>query len=579
MHFLANFRENTRFRSDPDWRRFVTRWSCASLVLILITSYFSYGFFEWGEHYIVTEYVGLKLGKTPASELIWEYPAEIRAWFQPAIYYAAAKGLLAVGIKNPFVLAHAFRLISALWGWAAITLLMLAAGVLFPDNTRQRVAVILLALLWLIPYLAVRTTAEESSGAFLTIGLALLLLGSAKASNLVAGAAPSLPEIEPPSPRPERWHFPATTMFIAGISFGLAFEFRFQSAIAALGIIAWICCFSGDGWWLTSRKLGAMVVGGMGPLVVGTLLDRWGYGHWTCVPWNLFHVDFVQGMHSKWGVSPPWRYITETLFQPAAPMTWLWVVAMAVTWIRFPRHIITWTTLPFFIFHSMVGHKELRYLFPIVLPATLAFVLAYVPAPGKLLRPAFLQSIWDRRGTRIAKLIYGLNLFLLAVNCLTNKQPNLEVQRFIYDRYPNGCTLYIVGAHTKSPYECERIGAMYFYRPPNFAICRLGDYGTLQARLAANATDSLILDDRLSEDPEQRAVVPTADLLYRTYPTWVAKFNYLHWMERSKHYSLYAAEGSAIAAVPRVDAGSTELAGRPAADLTGARSVANGIRR
>jgi len=33
-------------------------------------------------------------------------------------------------------------------------------------------------------------------------------------------------------------------------------------------------------------------------------------------------------------------------------------------------------------------------------------------------------------------------------------------------------------------------------------------------------------------------------LLYRSYPSWVENFNYLHWMERSKHYSLYAVDES-----------------------------------
>jgi len=97
--------------------------------------------------------------------------------------------------------------------------------------------------------------------------------------------------------------------------------------------------------------------------------------------------------------------------------------AMLVTWVRYPRHILTWTTLPFFIFHSLVGHKELRYLFPIVLPAALAFILAYAPAPGEVARPAWLRAIWGRRNSRLAKLIYGLNLLFLAVNCVTNKQP------------------------------------------------------------------------------------------------------------------------------------------------------------
>ncbi len=44
-----------------------------SLVLIAIAAYFSYGFFQFDEHYQVVELVGLKLGKTPKTELPWEF--------------------------------------------------------------------------------------------------------------------------------------------------------------------------------------------------------------------------------------------------------------------------------------------------------------------------------------------------------------------------------------------------------------------------------------------------------------------------------------------------------------------------
>src|SRR5579871_2048617 len=145
---------------DASWRQFVRRWALVSLALILVASWFSYGFYQFDEYYQVTELVSFKLGKTPASELAWEYHQQIRPWLQPGFYYVVARGLMAVGIDNPFWLSFSFRLLSGLIGWGAIVSLMLSARALLTAERQRRVAVLLLALLWLIPYLAVRTSSE-----------------------------------------------------------------------------------------------------------------------------------------------------------------------------------------------------------------------------------------------------------------------------------------------------------------------------------------------------------------------------------------------------------------------------------
>ena len=142
---LENFRRNSGLSTDPDWRRFVVRWSLVSLVLIAIAAYFSYGFFQFDEHYQVVELVGLKLGKTPKTELPWEFRGRIRPWLQPSIYYVAAKAMIGLGVENPFLLATGFRAISGLCGWLAVTAPMLSAYVIFNDNLRRRLAVVVLA--------------------------------------------------------------------------------------------------------------------------------------------------------------------------------------------------------------------------------------------------------------------------------------------------------------------------------------------------------------------------------------------------------------------------------------------------
>ena len=81
------------------------------------------------------------------------------------------------------------------------------ANVFFRDTLQRRAAVIVLALMWLIPYLAVRTSCESLS------------------CDFIAGRHGS-PRASARRKRDEKRGFPLLTLAIAGFCFGLAFEFR-----------------------------------------------------------------------------------------------------------------------------------------------------------------------------------------------------------------------------------------------------------------------------------------------------------------------------------------------------------------
>ncbi len=527
MALWQTFRTNSGLADDPQWRRLVVRWSAVSLLLIGLAAYNSYGFYQFDEHYQVVEFAGLKLGKTPESELAWEYRAAIRPWLQPGLYYIAAKALIAIGVENPFTLATAFRAMSGLFGWLAVVSMMLSANVLFGAGRRRRLAVMLLAGLWLVPYLAVRTSGESLSGDFLAIGIAILLLGS------------TADESQPDDDRNRRRILPAAAL-LAGICFGLAFEFRFQIAFAVIGVMGWMVYRSADSLGRRAFNIVLLGLGVLAMVALGTVIDRWGYGRWTIVPWNYFHKDVVEGRPNLDGTDPVWAYLTKLVANPMAPLAILWIVAMFVTWRRYPRHIVTWTTLPFFVVHSLVPHKELRYLFPLTLIATFAFVLAFVPASESFPRPAWLQAIWRQRRSGWGKALEAVNLVGLIYGCFVAREPSLNFQRYLIDHYPQGCTMYVLGEQTRSPFE--NVGAtMFFYRPPNFTCRRLRSEDELAAIVRRGSGEFLVVRDRLAKWslPETATDVR---LVYSTYPAWVENYNVGNWLSNSKRFSLYAVE-------------------------------------
>jgi GPI mannosyltransferase 3 len=525
MALWQDVRRNSGLADDPNWRRFVFRWSLVSLLLIGLAAYNSYGFYQFDEHYQVIELVSYKLGKTPQNELAWEFRAQIRPWLQPAMYYAAAKALIGMGVENPFTLATAFRAISGMIGWLAVTSMMLTANVLFGAGRGRRLAVMLLALLWLIPYLAVRTSSESLSGDFFTFGVAALLLGS------------TVQEGQAATDRSRR-SFSPWVAIVAGLCFGLAFEFRFQIAFAVLGVLGWVIYSSAERGRKRVGTIALICSGGALMVLLGTCVDYWGYGRWTIVPWNYFHVDIVLGRPSLDSTAPAWWYFPIMNFNPLAPITLLWTSAMLVTWVRYPRHIAAWATLPFFVAHSLVPHKELRYLFPLTLLATFLFVVALLPGTGTRPRPVWMQAIWRRRRSWLAKSLVAFNLLGLGYACFVAREPSLNFQHFLYDHYPDGCKMYVLGKDTRSPFE--NVGAtMFFYRPPNFTCQRLRGDDELAMILRRGAGDFLVVRDRLANWSPTDASPADVRLIYRTYPEWVESCNFFNWLQNSKRFSLY----------------------------------------
>ena len=71
----------------------------------LVTAWFSNLFYFPDEHFQVLEFLGLKLGITPASAMAPEYPAHVRSWMQPFIYWLIATPLRTLGLTQ----LHALR--------------------------------------------------------------------------------------------------------------------------------------------------------------------------------------------------------------------------------------------------------------------------------------------------------------------------------------------------------------------------------------------------------------------------------------------------------------------------------------
>ncbi len=425
--------------SDDD-RRFFRWWTALSLLCLLLAAWRSAGYYHPDEQFQTLEFAGAKLGLTTPEQLPWEFAHRMRSWLQPALYVVAIGVLRRLG-SNPFLWATALRVLSALYAWSAIVLLSRCCALWLGDRASRRTAIRLACSFCLLPFVLVRTSGESLATSSFFLGLAL--------AELAGG-------------RRGRFSWP----FLTGVLFGLAFEFRFAVGLMVAGWFAWA-------GFVRRRPRRELLPAGLGVVAVvalTALVDRWGYGGWSLPPWNYL-IENLRGDRAaiRFGSLPVWGYLTLALRLPFGPATSLAAAATAVAWIRHRRQVLTWCGLPMLLVHSLIAHKELRFLFPLLPAAAVSFGLAIAPGRdrleplARLLRGA--STLWLRR------LLSGGNAVALTVLCLVPVAPWAALQRFVYEELPRESELLVLGPET--PYGPEGLVGR-FYIPAGTTLRVLG---------------------------------------------------------------------------------------------------------
>lgn len=445
--------------------------------MTVVTAWFSVTFYFPDEHFQILEFMGHKLGVTPASDLPWEYEARIRPWFQPLLYFLIASPLRALGLHDMFTLVFVLRLLTGLFSVAALAVFARAILDTIEGEAQKRAFARYLPFFGFLPYLFVRTSSETLSAAFFALGLAVALRG--KSVRLLA---------------------------LSGLLCGLAFEARYQSALLGLGLFAWLAVSAR----VRFPALLSFVGGGVIALVIGALADRWGYGAWVFPPWNYFHVNIVQGVAAaQFGREPVFAYLYLLPAQLFFAITLVLMAGMIAMWLRNPRHPLTWATLPFVLLHVLVAHKEARFLFPLAIVATAFPVLGFSPDLPRW-RDTFAR-IRRWKDSVVARVVAGISVAGMIYFAFYpfGVRPHMPMAQYLY-RHPPGA-VYSVG----EPFRFYPL-----FRPANFRSEALRDSAQLETLLKAGPV--LLMADKPVPPPIPSNVRIT--LLYSELP--LARFGY-----------------------------------------------------
>lgn len=372
--------------------------------VMAVTAWFSNTFYFPDEHYQVLEFMGHKLGITPASELPWEFAARIRPWFQPLVYFLIAKVLLAAGLKDMFDVVFVLRLVTGLFSLAALAAFARAILPTIQGDDEQRAFVRYLPLFGFLPYLFVRTSSETFSAAFFALGLAVAL-GTRTTARLA----------------------------VAGLLCGLAFESRYQTGLLGLGLFAWLAVIAR----VPVARLVAFAGGAAAALLLGGLADRWGYGQWVFPPLGYVDVNLVQDVAAhQFGREPVFAYPYLLPAQIFFAITIVLMTGMIAMWLRNGRHVLTWVTLPFVLAHVAIAHKEARFFFPLAILATAFPVLGFSPLLPRW-RQVFTR-MWEWRRSWAGTAVTTISVLAMIYFALYpfGVRPHMPMAQYLYRHWP-----------------------------------------------------------------------------------------------------------------------------------------------
>jgi hypothetical protein len=315
----------------------------------------------------------------------------------PGIHYLLLNGFNSVGIQNPQSQMFLIRLLHAFYSLLTVFFGYKIAEVLSNREAAKKVGLIL-ALFWAFPFLSVRNLVEIVCIPPMMAGFYFALTSKEKFRNAL----------------------------IAGLCFGLAFTFRYQT-ISITGTLGLVFLFQKQfkqAALLTSGFfLSAFIIQG------GADVFAWGYPFASFLKYIRHNVT-----HSGDYTTGPWyNYLVLVLGAIIPPLSFFLFYGFFRKWKK--TLLILLPILVFFVLHSMFPNKQERFIFPVI---PLILILSVVGWEEFVKQSAF----WSRHRTALKSLwswFWIINtILLLLFSTHYSKKSRVEAMYSLYGKPVNG---------------------------------------------------------------------------------------------------------------------------------------------
>ncbi len=477
------------------------RFFLLSLPVFLITAWFSVGYHHPDEHFQVLEFCNYKLGLSPLGDLPWEYLTYCRPTVQPFIAYLFARAAMAMGIYSPFLVAFVLRALMATLTWFVSCRMVVLLTPLLKTTIAQKYLAYCMLGLWFVPYIGVRFSAETVSSVCFFGSICLLWPHMAT-----------------------KWSARQVFVtFVSGFLLGLAVFVRLQLAFAVLGFGMWLLL---RGRWAWQKWL-LLVFGAIIAIGVGVLIDHWFYGKWVFTPFNYFDVNIVHNKAASFGVEPWWYYITTFLQVAGIPISAVLLLLFVLGVRRNQASVFSFIVICFVAGHMAVGHKEMRFLYPV------SFAFIYLVVNGI---DQAAQNVKKHKGYIIGlRTLIVVNIGMLVFKMCTPAEEAVNYYKFMY-RFAADNKTNIVYAD-RSPYNIAELELNY-YKPPKVAITKVANSSEVASMLANNSDEAIIcLSQNLKPDTIFQGF--RYERIYCAFPDFLLANNFNGWQERSRIWAIF----------------------------------------
>lgn len=186
-------------------------------------------------------------------------------------------------------------------------------------------------------------------------------------------------------------------LILVGFLWGISFYIRMHLAILIGIFFLWILFYRRNRIF----DFGYIFIGFIFSTGVEFILNYWLYNNWIWSPYLYFKTNVIDGIANQFGEMPFYYYFTELIKNLQPPIGIFILIGVATYVWRNKSSLFSWLICGFILIHSMVSHKEYRFLFPIF---PLLIPLAYIGYQS--------LSIFKWK-SKILSIIWIINIILL----------------------------------------------------------------------------------------------------------------------------------------------------------------------
>jgi GPI mannosyltransferase 3 len=405
----------------------------AGFILQLITSIRAIGVSSMDQHFQIIEFSSYQLGLESAGTYNTELKSKLRPTLQIYLFSAYYLACTSIGLDDPYIQLTILRLITGVLMFIIFTLVTLW----YCRNSPPGILLWVLLLLnfsWILPYTRTLFSSEMMSGLAFFGTMAWYQYNSEDKKNTLMRS------------------------LLAGFFLSLAFYFRFQTGFFIAGFGLWLLFVEKKyKSWLP------MIAGFLAGCILNTFLDYRFYGEWAVTPYNYFEFNILQDGASNFGKSSVLRYLGLLLAVIPAPLfSFILLYYIFKASFKEYRNPVFLSIILFIIGHSLVPHKEERFLYPF-------FNLLPVMAGTALV--AF-HNYYDSCKPLVKKLLnitigftVVLNGIALLVFTMVPYSQTIEFAKRVHNQFKQkNAVIYCLN---RTPYETVSGAPMVFYQKNN----------------------------------------------------------------------------------------------------------------